>query len=171
MARLAEFGGRRSAIEEVLGLSRLTLQRAMKKRRTSGKANFHTPRTAHGLSAISDQQKPQVETLLATGRSVHAVALQVGIIPQTLYGDIAKGNIPHTGRTRNGSSASGSVGSQSTEEGLPLVGKTDEKDLGEQATDTAVAPIEAGSAVSATTEGAVQPVERITREQRDREAA
>ena len=48
---------------------------------------------------------------------MHAVAFLVGIIPQTLYGNIAKGNITHTGRKRNGSSASGSVGLQSIEEG------------------------------------------------------
>ncbi|MCY4151356.1 MAG: helix-turn-helix domain-containing protein [Aestuariivita sp.] len=99
-ARFAAMGVRRADIEIVFGISRATLQRAIKKLRAHGEASFQQPAKKRGFSAISDEQKAQAETLLATRMPIQTVAITVGIVPQTLYFNIWKGNVAHPGRNR-----------------------------------------------------------------------
>ena len=96
LARFAEMGiTSRTDLLEAFDVGRATLQRALQRFRRDGEAGFFTPRPrkARGPSVLVDERRVEAELLLASGKSVKATALSMGVSPATMYSNIRKGFI------------------------------------------------------------------------------
>ena len=105
VARFAEHGVRRVALQAAFGVGRSTVQRAVNRYRGCGEAGFHAPRRGRSGSVIDARMAVEANRLLASGLSGSAVARRLGIAVRTLNDNRRRGVV---GDGAGGASASAS---------------------------------------------------------------
>ena len=84
IARFAEQGIRRLALEEAFGVGRSTVQRAVNLCRRRGEAGFHRPCRGRAPNVIDAEMAREANRILSSGLSGSAVTGQLGISTGTL---------------------------------------------------------------------------------------